>query len=92
MTPTFSEFLEEQRETVSHNARLIDELVQVAAVTVCWLEAHGFNRDSVYTLVSQERDSQDAKWGSQRHHSGEKWLAILTEEVGEVAKEVLEGG
>lgn len=40
-------------------------------------------------LIQIERDNQDKKWGPQ-HHSDEKWLTILMEEVGEAAKAVLE--
>jgi NTP pyrophosphatase (non-canonical NTP hydrolase) len=38
--------------------------------------------------VARERQRQDAKWGEQSY-SPEWWLAILTEEVGEAAQEVL---
>lgn len=40
-------------------------------------------------LTFSERIKQDKKWGLQRH-SREKWLTILMEEVGELAKEALE--
>lgn len=40
-------------------------------------------------LIQIERNAQDEKWGPQ-HHSDEKWLAILMEEVGEAAKAILE--
>lgn len=40
-------------------------------------------------LISLEREYQIQKWGEQKH-SDERWLAILTEEVGEVAKAILE--
>ena len=40
-------------------------------------------------LIQLERNAQDAKWGEQ-HHSDEKWLTILLEELGEAAKAVLE--
>ncbi len=36
-----------------------------------------------------ERNRQDEKWGVVNHHP-DKWLAILVEEVGEVAKAGLE--
>jgi NTP pyrophosphatase (non-canonical NTP hydrolase) len=39
--------------------------------------------------VIRERDRQNAKWG-RRDHDPLFWLAILTEELGEVAKEVVE--
>lgn len=38
--------------------------------------------------VAHERIRQDAKWGQQAHPP-EWWLAILVEEVGEVAQEIL---
>jgi len=40
--------------------------------------------------VLNERDRQDGKWGSQRHLSDREWLTILTEEVGEAAKDILD--
>lgn len=40
--------------------------------------------------VSNEIARQDKKWGSQRDLAPEMWMTILMEEVGEVAKEVLE--
>lgn len=39
--------------------------------------------------VFEERKRQNNKWGSQRNLSDLTWLAILTEEVGESAQEVL---
>ena len=39
--------------------------------------------------VEEERTRQDAKWG-QQNHSPIEWIAILTEEVGEAAKEAVE--
>lgn len=38
--------------------------------------------------VAAERRHQDTKWGEQ-NHTGLYWLAILTEEVGEVAKALI---
>lgn len=40
-------------------------------------------------LISVEREYQLKLWGEQKH-SDEKWLVILAEEVGEVAKAILE--
>lgn len=48
------------------------------------IHASAFSR-----LIEIEREAQDAKWGEQ-HHSDEKWLAILLEELGETAEAVLE--
>ncbi len=47
-------------------------------------------REILITQVIDERRRQDEKWGAQ-HHGPDGWLAILTEEVGEVAKAILEG-
>lgn len=39
--------------------------------------------------VARERQRQNEKWGLQ-HHAPEWWLTILAEEVGELAKEIVE--
>jgi NTP pyrophosphatase (non-canonical NTP hydrolase) len=39
--------------------------------------------------VAQERIRQNVKWGDQKHAPA-VWLSLLTEEVGELAKEVNE--
>ncbi len=39
--------------------------------------------------ITDERMSQDAKWGEQ-NHSTDRWLVVLMEEVGEMSKENLE--
>jgi len=41
-------------------------------------------------LILAERRRQDEKWGEQ-NHDDLRWLAILTEEVGELAKCIVEG-
>lgn len=41
--------------------------------------------------VMCERSAQDAKFGAQRKQTNERWLAILNEETGEAAKEILDG-
>ena len=46
-------------------------------------------KKAFYDLIQMERNAQDAKWGEQ-HHSDEKWVAIALEELGEVAKAVIE--
>lgn len=47
------------------------------------------NVPSCHASILAERVRQDQKWGEQNHPPIE-WLAILTEEVGELAKEVNE--
>lgn len=71
-----------------------DELVQVAAVAVAAIVdfdkgSTGESNSQAILDVLAERQKQEAKWGSQHHHP-EKWFTILGEEVGEVAKDVLE--
>jgi NTP pyrophosphatase (non-canonical NTP hydrolase) len=44
--------------------------------------------DIACLAVHRERRAQDAKWGPQ-DHDATVWLAILAEEVGEAAQEVL---
>lgn len=44
---------------------------------------------AVINDIHQERLRQHEKWGKQKN-SNAKWLAILVEEVGEVAKALLE--
>lgn len=46
--------------------------------------------DFVSDCIREERINQNAKWGIQRHEMG-KWLAILVEEVGEVAQAMQNG-
>jgi len=44
---------------------------------------------AVLEAIGRERQLQDIKWGEQNHAPAD-YLAILSEEVGEVAKEVVE--
>lgn len=46
-------------------------------------------QDFAFASIITERMAQDAKWGEQ-NHSMEWWLAILMEEVGELAQAILE--
>ncbi len=43
-----------------------------------------------YLLALKECDRQNKKWGANRGLDNHLWNTILTEETGEVAKEVLE--
>lgn len=47
-------------------------------------------QDEAIGMIRDERRRQFAKWGHQ-HHSPEWWLAILMEEVGELAECILHG-
>lgn len=42
------------------------------------------NQEKIIQDIISEREDQDNKWGKQTHPAA-KWLAILVEEVGEVA-------
>ena len=46
-------------------------------------------KKEVLAAIESERDYQDKLWGVQ-NHLPEHWVTILMEEVGEVAKAVLE--
>ena len=46
-------------------------------------------KEAFQDLIQMEREAQIAKWGHQEHPD-EKWVTILLEEAGEVAKAVLE--
>jgi len=46
-------------------------------------------QDECIDLILQERERQEEKFGHQDHRP-EFWLTILSEEVGEMAKEILE--
>lgn len=45
--------------------------------------------NSPLKAIAAERQRQDAKWGEQNHQPGQ-WMLILNEELGEVAKSILE--
>ena len=49
-------------------------------------------RAQVLEAVLAERERQDKKWGDQTFNTDDRWTVILTEEVGEVAREVYEKG
>ena len=46
-------------------------------------------QEAILADIAVERRAQDMKWGVQTHEP-EKWMTILMEEVGEVARAVLE--
>ena len=48
-------------------------------------------QEHIFALILAERSRQNEKWGNQCHKPNPVWLAILTEEVGETAKAILEG-
>lgn len=46
------------------------------------------NRQEIFDKIAQEMDRQDEKWGPDRNQHPAVWLTVLSEEVGEVAKEI----
>jgi NTP pyrophosphatase (non-canonical NTP hydrolase) len=46
-------------------------------------------QDQILHAIVKERHNQDEKWGIQQHSHG-VWYIILGEEVGEVARSILE--
>lgn len=49
-------------------------------------------REEAQKLISEEIDRQEMKWGKLRNQHPATWLTILTEEVGEMAKEICDSG
>lgn len=47
-------------------------------------------RSHVFDFIDTERMKQDKKWGEQ-NHGKLYWLGILSEEVGEMSKAIIEG-
>lgn len=47
------------------------------------------NREQIFELIDKERTHQDMKWGEQNHDSF-VWMAILMEEVGEIANALID--
>ncbi len=87
------------------NEQARHEAAQVAAVAAAMLEDAYFGQanyranptqynalceqgDEVLNRIRAERIAQDDKWGPQTHHPA-VWLAILVEEVGELADEII---
>lgn len=48
--------------------------------------------DTVLVDVLAERLRQDQEWGADRDLRDERWFVILMEEMGEIAKSLLEDG
>lgn len=77
-----------------------DELVQVAAVAAAAIQCCDTGSSSldgagltsqlnIMSDIMEERKRQESKWGEQTHNS-ERWHTILSEEVGEVARAILD--
>ena len=45
-------------------------------------------RAKILEAVLAERERQAERWGDQTEHTDLEWMSILTEEIGEVAKDV----
>ena len=45
-------------------------------------------RAKILEAVLSERERQDERWGGQTNNTDLEWMSILTEEIGEVAKDV----
>ena len=45
-------------------------------------------RAKILEAVLSERERQDERWGDQTDNTDLEWMSILTEEIGEVAKDV----
>lgn len=60
----------------------------VNQMTASWASGDHKNAVRVMHEIQEERQRQDAKWGEQ-NHDDTWWLAILMEEVGELAQAML---
>ena len=45
-------------------------------------------RAKILEAVLSERERRDERWGDQTNNTDLEWMSILTEEIGEVAKDV----
>ena len=45
-------------------------------------------RAKILEAVLSERERHDERWGDQTNNTDLEWMSILTEEIGEVAKDV----
>lgn len=103
ISPDFYDYLEEKVRRVLGIS--LDEQEEMSRVMTDWLNRIkilrgdrelkipatevAYKRDIVVRDVLDERDRQDEKWGEQ-NHDDYRWLAILSEEIGEVAQAALE--
>jgi len=46
--------------------------------------------DLAISKIKDERDRQDAKWGAHRKMNDFSWLTVIIEEIGEVARAILQ--
>lgn len=63
-------------------------------VSVCSYEDDIAVLDEMFAMLGEalaEMNRQNRKWGAQRNHNPIEWGAILNEEVGEAAKDIVEG-
>lgn len=47
--------------------------------------------ENILNLICEERKRQDTKWGENRMMSDLMWLTVLSEEIGEAARDILKG-
>lgn len=66
-------------------------IVKTLEKLIEWIGPTDESKDEVYALILNERDRQD-KEHKIDFNNDYAWLAIVMEELGEAAKEVLEGG
>lgn len=64
--------------------------IEISKKVTTSAEYQKFFKDEI-ALVLKECKRQDDKWGSNRTLHPLQWMAILTEEVGEVAKNINDG-
>jgi len=72
--------------SVEFNKERYEESVR--QMTASWASGDHKNAMRVMREIQEERQRQDEKWGEQ-NHDDTWWLAILMEEVGELAQAML---
>jgi NTP pyrophosphatase (non-canonical NTP hydrolase) len=72
--------------------KVIDDAFRQGEATTKFIESQKLSGEHAETVMAifREIERQNTKWGDQSHHLPELWYAILGEEVGEVAKAILE--
>lgn len=64
--------------------------IHVASTMIPGTHAHQNTPKIIIKAILDERKRQDEKWGDHGKNTNGKWLAILTEEVGEAARAILD--
>jgi hypothetical protein len=78
----------------SGQSQMIGQLIEVAAIAVCWMEANGRckgleTEDAIFNAIVAEVARQDVRQKGQ-NHIDLYWLGTLVEKIGKVAERLVE--